>query len=154
MSPRRSGGILLWRMREGRHEVLLGHPGGPLYAKKDADMWTVLKGEIEPGEDAIEVARREFEEETAHPTPDGEVLDLGEIRQKGGKVVTAWAIEGDLDPALARSNTFEMEWPPHTGRFAEFPEIDRVEWFDILSARTKIKAAQIPFLERLVASTS
>ena len=85
----------------------------------------------------------------AHPAPDGDVLELGEIRQKGGKVVVAWAIEGDLDPALARSNTFEMEWPPHTGRFAAFPEIDRVEWFDLDTARTKIKAAQIPLLERL-----
>lgn len=147
--PRRSGGILLWRKREGRPEVLLGHPGGPLFTKKDADTWSVLKGEIEPGEDPFEVARREFEEETGQPPPDGEAVDLGEIRQKGGKVVTAWAIVGDLDPAQATSNTFEMEWPPHSGRFAEFPEIDRVEWFDLDTARTKIKEAQIPFLERL-----
>jgi predicted NUDIX family NTP pyrophosphohydrolase len=146
---RRSAGILLWRKHDGELEVLLGHPGGPLFAKKDADTWTVLKGEIEPGEDALDVARREFEEESGHPAPPGDVVELGEIRQKGGKVVVAWAIEGDLDPALARSNTFEMEWPPHTGRFAEFPEIDRVEWFDLDTARSKIKAAQIPLLERL-----
>ena len=146
---RRSAGILLWRKHDGDLEVLLGHPGGPLFAKKDADTWTVLKGEIEPGEDALDVARREFEEESGHPAPHGDVLELGEIRQKGGKVVVAWAIEGDLDPALARSNTFEMEWPPHTGRFAAFPEIDRVEWFDLDTARAKIKAAQIPLLERL-----
>ncbi len=146
---RRSAGILLWRKRDGDLEVLLGHPGGPLFAKKDADPWPVLKGEIAPGEDELDVARREFEEESGHPTPDGDVLELGEIRQKGGKVVVAWAIEGDLDPALARSNTFEMEWPPHSGRFAAFPEIDRVEWFDLDTARTKVKAAQIPLLERL-----
>jgi len=151
---RRSGGILLWRKRDGHLEVLLGHPGGPLYAKKDADIWSVLKGEIEPGEDALEVARREFEEETGHVPPDGEVIDLGEIRQKGGKVVTAWALEGDLDPALARSNTFEMEWPPHSGRAATFPEIDRVAWFDLDTARTKIKAAQIPLLERAADAVS
>jgi predicted NUDIX family NTP pyrophosphohydrolase len=146
---RRSGGILLWRMRDGRPEVLLGHPGGPLFAKKDADTWTVLKGEIEEGEDPLAVARREFEEESGQPPPEGDALDLGEIRQKGGKLVTAWAIEGQLDPGIAMSNTFEMEWPPRSGKLAEFPEIDRVEWFDLDTARTKIKAAQIPLLERL-----
>jgi predicted NUDIX family NTP pyrophosphohydrolase len=151
---RHSGGILLWRMREGRPEVLLGHPGGPLFAKKDVDTWSVLKGEIEAGEDPMEVARREFEEETGQSPPDGEALELGEIRQKGGKLVSAWALEGELDPALAVSNTFEMEWPPHSGRFAEFPEIDRVEWFDLETARSKIKAAQIPFLERLEESVA
>jgi predicted NUDIX family NTP pyrophosphohydrolase len=146
---RRSGGILLWRRRGGSLEVLLGHPGGPLFAKKDADTWTVLKGEIEAGEDPFEVARREFQEETGHPAPDGDVLVLGEITQKGGKVVAAWAVEGDLDPALAFSNTFEMEWPPRSGRTATFPEIDRVEWFDLDTARSKVKAAQIPLLDRL-----
>jgi predicted NUDIX family NTP pyrophosphohydrolase len=151
---RHSGGILLWRMRKGRPEVLLGHPGGPLFAKKDADTWSVLKGEIEPGEDPLRVARREFEEETGQSPPDGEALELGEITQKGGKLVSAWALEGELDPALAVSNTFEMEWPPHSGRFAEFPEIDRVEWFDLGTARSKIKAAQIPFLERLEESVA
>jgi predicted NUDIX family NTP pyrophosphohydrolase len=151
---RHSGGILLWRMREGGPEVLLGHPGGPLFTRKDADTWSVLKGEIEPGEDPMEVARREFEEETGQSPPDGEALELGEIRQKGGKLVSAWALEGELDPALAVSNTFEMEWPPHSGRFAEFPEIDRVEWFDLGTARSKIKAAQIPFLERLEESVA
>jgi predicted NUDIX family NTP pyrophosphohydrolase len=151
---RHSGGILLWRMREGRPEVLLGHPGGPLFAKKDVDTWSVLKGEIEAGEDPLLVARREFEEETGQSPPDGEALELGKITQKGGKLVSAWALEGELDPALAVSNTFEMEWPPHSGRFAEFPEIDRVEWFDLGTARSKIKAAQIPFLERLEESVA
>jgi predicted NUDIX family NTP pyrophosphohydrolase len=146
---RRSAGILLWRRRDGHLEFLLGHPGGPLFARKDADTWSVLKGEIEPGEDPLEVARREFEEETGHPAPDGDALELGEIRQKGGKVVIAWALEGELDPSLAVSNTFEMEWPPRSGRTAAFPEIDRVEWFDLEKARIKVKAAQIPLLERL-----
>jgi len=97
----------------------------------------------------LDVARREFEEETGHPAPDGDALELGEIRQKGGKVVIAWALEGDLDPSLAVSNTFEMEWPPRGGRTASFPEIDRVEWFDLDTARIKVEAAQIPLLERL-----
>lgn len=134
--------------------MLLGHPGGPYFAKKDADTWTVLKGEIEPGEDPLDVARREFEEETGRPAPRGEPRALDEIRQRGGKVVTAWALEGDLDPEKAISNSFEMEWPPRSGRLVEFPEIDRVEWFDLETARTKINAAQIPFLDRLGAFVS
>ena len=150
---RRSAGILLWRRSQGSLEVLLGHPGGPLFAKKDEDHWSILKGEIEPGEEEeLAVARREFEEETGHPVPDGPTVELGEIQQKGGKFVVAWAVEGDLDPAAAASNTFEMEWPPRSGRLTSFPEIDRVGWFDLLTARVKVKAAQTPFLDRLVAS--
>jgi predicted NUDIX family NTP pyrophosphohydrolase len=148
-SSRTSAGILLWRRLDGRLEVLLGHPGGPFYAKKDADTWSILKGEFDPSEDPVAVARREFEEETGHPAPAGPLLELGQVRQRAGKVVTAWAIEGDLDPAAAVSNTFEMEWPPHSGKKQEFPEIDRVEWFDVPSARDKIRSAQIPFLDRL-----
>jgi predicted NUDIX family NTP pyrophosphohydrolase len=147
---RRSGGILLWRRRGEHLEVLLGHPGGPLFARRDAGVWSVLKGEIEPGEDALAVARREFQEETDHPAPDGEEIALGEIRQRGGKVVEAWALEGDLDPAQARSNTFRTEWPPRSGRFREYPEIDRVEWFGIDDARDKVNPAQVLLLERLV----
>jgi predicted NUDIX family NTP pyrophosphohydrolase len=147
---RRSGGILLWRRRGEHLEVLLGHPGGPLFARRDAGVWSVLKGEIEPGEDALAVARREFQEETDHPAPDGEEIALGEIRQRGGKVVEAWALEGDLDPAQARSNTFRMAWPPRSGRFGEYPEIDRVEWFGIDDARDKVNPAQVLLLERLV----
>ena len=154
-SSRTSAGILLWRRRNGRIEVLLGHPGGPYFARKDADAWTVLKGEVETGEDLVAVARREFAEETGHPLPDGTpLLELGEIRQKYGKVVLAWAAEGDLDPATAVSNTYEMEWPPRSGRMQEFPEIDRVAWFDLEEARVKIKAAQAPFLDRLEAAAS
>ena len=140
---------MLWRTRSGRIEVLLGHPGGPFFAGKDADTWTVLKGEAEPGEDLLGVARREFAEETGHQVPDGPATELGEIRQKGGKVVIAWAIEGDLDPETALSNSFAMEWPPRSGRIREFPEIDRVEWLDMPTARAKIKGAQVPLLDRL-----
>ena len=148
-SGRTSAGILLWRSRGGRLEVLLGHPGGPYFAGKDADHWTVLKGEVDPGEDLLAVARREFEEETGHPLPEGPTIELGEIRQKSGKRVLAWAVEGDLEPQAAVSNSFEMEWPPRSGRMREFPEIDRVEWFGPYDARDKIKSAQAPFLDRL-----
>lgn len=129
--------------------MLLGHPGGPYFSSKDADHWTVLKGEADPGEDLLAVARREFEEETGSPTPEGPAIELGEIRQKSGKRVLAWAVEGDLDTQSAVSNSFEMEWPPRSGRMREFPEIDRVEWFGLDDARDKIKAAQAPFLDRL-----
>jgi predicted NUDIX family NTP pyrophosphohydrolase len=146
---RTSAGVLLWRERVGRLEVLLGHPGGPYFAGKDADHWTVLKGEVDPGEDLLAVARREFEEETGHRLPEGPAIELGEIRQKSGKRVLAWAMEGDLDTETAMSNSFEMEWPPRSGRMREFPEIDRVEWFGLEDAREKIKAAQAPFVDRL-----
>jgi predicted NUDIX family NTP pyrophosphohydrolase len=148
-SGRTSAGILLWRSRGGRLEVLLGHPGGPYFSGKDAGHWTVLKGEVDPGEDRLAVARREFEEETGTPPPEGPAIELGEIRQKSGKRVRAWAVEGDLDTRAAVSNSFEMEWPPRSGRMREFPEIDRVEWFGLDDARDKIKAAQAPFLDRL-----
>jgi predicted NUDIX family NTP pyrophosphohydrolase len=149
---RTSAGVLLWRRGASGLEVLLGHPGGPLWAKKDAGHWTVVKGEIDPGEAPEDVARREFKEETGDDLPDGPMVELGEIRQKSGKVVLAWAVEGDLDPATAVSNTFTMEWPPHSGRRAEFPEIDRVEWFDLDEARRRIKDAQATFIDRLVAA--
>jgi predicted NUDIX family NTP pyrophosphohydrolase len=148
-SGRTSAGILLWRRRDGRLQVLLGHPGGPYFARKDADHWTVLKGEVDPGEEVLVVARREFEEETGHAAPKGPAIELGDIRQKSGKRVLAWAVEGDLDPETAVSNTFEMEWPPRSGRIREFPEIDRVAWFELGEARVKIKARQAAFLERL-----
>ena len=144
-----SAGILLWRRGRTGVEVLLGHPGGPYFARKDAGDWTVLKGEAEPGEELLDVARREFAEETGSMAPEGPALELGEIRQRSGKRVVTWALEGDLDPNAAVSNTFEMEWPPRSGRLRSFPEIDRVGWFDLAEARTKIKAAQAPFLDRL-----
>jgi predicted NUDIX family NTP pyrophosphohydrolase len=151
-SGRTSAGILLWRRPEGRLEVLLAHNGGPYWVKKDHGHWTVLKGEAEPGEELEAVARREFAEETGHDLPDGPLVHLGEIRQKSGKRVIAWAVEGDLDPSTAVSNTFAMEWPPRSGRMQEFPEIDRVEWFDPDEARRRLKAAQVPFLDRLEAA--
>jgi predicted NUDIX family NTP pyrophosphohydrolase len=146
---RLSAGILLFRERDGRLEVLLGHPGGPFFAKKDEGSWTVLKGEADPGEELPAVARREFAEETGQEPPDSTMLELGEVRQRGGKTVVAWALAGDLDPVAARSNTFEMEWPPRSGRTGEFPEIDRVEWFDLETAQRKILPAQASFLDRL-----
>jgi predicted NUDIX family NTP pyrophosphohydrolase len=151
-SGRTSAGILLWRLRGGALEVLLAHNGGPFWVRKDHGHWTIPKGEVEPGEELAAVARREFAEETGHQLPDGPQIELGEIRQKSGKVVLGWAVEGDLDPATAVSNTFEMEWPPRTGRIAVFPEIDRVEWFGLDEARARLKAAQVPFLERLEAA--
>ena len=148
--PRRSAGILLWRRDDdGTIEVLLGHPGGPYFAKKDADVWSILKGEYDSSEDPFEVAKREFREECGHHAPDGPPIDLGEIRQKGGKLVVAWALEGNIDPASASSNTFPMEWPPRSGRTIQVPEIDRVAWFALDPAREKLKAAQHPLLDRL-----
>jgi predicted NUDIX family NTP pyrophosphohydrolase len=148
-ASRLSAGILLVRRTEGGVEVLLGHPGGPFFARRDAGVWSILKGEVEPGEDPLAVARREFEEETGHRPPEGPFMPLGEVRQAGGKTVVAWAVQGDLDPADASSNTFEMEWPPRSGRLASFPEIDRVAWFDLRGARVKLNAAQGEFLDRL-----
>ncbi len=152
MTTRTSAGILLYRLRDGAVEFLLAHPGGPYFAGKDAGAWTIPKGEPEPGEELLAVARREFEEETGHPVADDPVIDLGSIVQKGGKVVFAWAVEGELDPAAAHSNPFEMEWPPGSGTRRSFPEIDRVAWFDPVAARVSIKATQIPLLERLEAT--
>jgi predicted NUDIX family NTP pyrophosphohydrolase len=151
-SGRTSAGIMLWRRTAEGLDVLLGHNGGPLFARKNEGHWTVLKGEVEAGEDLRAVARREFTEETGHEVPDGPMIELGQIRQRSGKVVMAWAIEGDLDPDTAVSNTFELEWPPGSGRIQAFPEIDRVAWFELPEARRMIKRAQAPFLDRLEAS--
>ena len=149
-----SAGILLWRRRKGRVEVLLGHPGSPFSSHKDKGAWTVLKGEIHPGEQPATVARREFEEETGHPIEhEAPMVELGGIQQNSGKVVVAWAVEGDLDPGSAVSNTFDIEWPPGSGRIEEFPEIDRVAWFGLKKGRVKIKGAQEPFLDRLDRAT-
>jgi predicted NUDIX family NTP pyrophosphohydrolase len=148
---RNSAGIVLYRRASGgRIEVLLGHPGGPYWESKDEGAWGIPKGEIdEPDEDPLTVARREFEEETGHPAPVGGEIALGEIRKKSGKVVTAWAVEGDLDPATAHSNTFPMEWPPRSGRFIDVPEFDRVAWFSVEDARSRMRGAEWPLVERL-----
>jgi predicted NUDIX family NTP pyrophosphohydrolase len=160
MAARQSAGILLFRRpgAGGEPEVLLGHPGGPLFARRDEGHWSIPKGEPdEAEEDLLAVARREFAEEvgSAAPAcqPDGSApLPLGSIVQKGGKVVIAWAIEGELDPAAARSNAFELEWPPRSGRYESFPELDRVAWFAPDEARRRVKPAQIPFIDRLIAA--
>jgi predicted NUDIX family NTP pyrophosphohydrolase len=152
VASRVSAGILLFRRRPEGLEVLLAHPGGPLFARKDAGHWTIPKGEVEAGEELLAVARREFSEETGQAPPDEDVIELGSIVQKGGKVVHGWAIEGDLDPTMAVSNTFELTWPPRTGRRELFPEIDRVEWFGPDEARRRIKETQIPLIERLEAA--
>jgi len=146
-----SAGILLYRRgADGeRLEVLLAHPGGPWFAAKDAGHWSIPKGEAHEDESLLDVARREFTEETGHDVPSTPPIEIGSIVQKGGKRVHAWAVEGDLDPEVAHSNLFETEWPPRSGRRAQFPEIDRVAWFDPEEARRMIKPTQIPLLERL-----
>jgi predicted NUDIX family NTP pyrophosphohydrolase len=148
---RRSAGILLHRPGAAGPEVLLVHPGGPFWAKRDDGAWSIPKGEHDDGEDPLACARREFAEELGSPPPDdGQPLELGEVRQRGGKVVRAWAIEGDLDATATTSNTFTMEWPPRSGAMREFPEIDRAEWFALDAARAKILPAQAPLLDRLL----
>ena len=131
--------------------MLLAHPGGPYFARKDAGHWTIPKGEPDGEQDLLVVARREFEEETGIAPPSGPVIDLGSIVQKGGKVVRAWGVEGDLEPEAAVSNTFELEWPLGSGRRATFPEIDRVAWFDLAEARRRVKSTQVPLIDRLAA---
>jgi predicted NUDIX family NTP pyrophosphohydrolase len=126
------------------------HPGGPFWVRRDVGAWSIPKGEYEPGEDPLDAARREFEEELGTPPPsDPEPEDLGEVRQKGGKRVRAWAIPGELDTATVTSNTFEMEWPPRSGNRIEVPEVDRAEWFSLEDAREKLNPAQVPLLDRL-----
>ena len=144
-----SAGLLMYRMREGQPEVFLAHPGGPLFKNKDEGHWSIPKGETEPGEELLEAAVREFREETG-VEPRGPFIQLGSVKQKGGKMVHAWAFAGDRDESGPfRSNTFEMEWPSMSGKVATFPEIDRVAFFSIEEARRKLKEAQHPFLDRL-----
>jgi predicted NUDIX family NTP pyrophosphohydrolase len=149
VTAKRSAGLLLYRLREGRLEVFIAHMGGPFWASKDEGSWSIVKGEYEDDEDPFEAACREFEEETGSTAPAGRALELGEIRQSGGKRVVAWGIEGDFDPANLRSNTFTLEWPRGSGRLREFPEIDRAEWFDAATARRKLLKGQVPFIEAL-----
>jgi predicted NUDIX family NTP pyrophosphohydrolase len=148
---KRSAGILLYRRGPGGVEVLLVHPGGPLWARRDAGAWSIPKGEYDDAEDPLAVAQREFEEETGQRPPTAGLVALGEVRQKGGKVVSAWAAPGDLDPEAITSNTFTMEWPPRSGTRREFPEVDRAGWFDLDTARKKLMAAQDGLVDRLVA---
>ena len=147
--PARSAGILLHRRHHGVREVLLVHPGGPFWARKDAGAWSIPKGEYADGEDPQACARREFEEELGTPLAAAELTELGSVRQRNGKVVVAFAAEGDLDAAGIRSNTFELEWPPRSGTIREFPEVDRAAWFDLETAREKLIEAQAALLDRL-----
>jgi predicted NUDIX family NTP pyrophosphohydrolase len=148
-----SAGILMFKRRDGELLVLLSHPGGPFWENRDAGAWTIPKGELDADEEPEAAARREFEEEMGKPS--GELLSpLGEITQKGGKRVIAFAVEGDFDVTSLRSNTFEMEWPPRSGRKESFPEVDQAQWMTIAQARTKILPSQIELLQRLVELTS
>jgi len=146
--PKQSAGLLLYRQKERGLEVLLVHPGGPFWAKKDLGAWSIPKGEYTAEEEALAAARREFEEETGMRI-DGDCIDLGTIRQAGGKLVTAWAQKGDLDPARLKSNLVKMQWPPRSGKTIEFPEVDRGAWFTLPEAHERILASQRPLLERL-----
>jgi predicted NUDIX family NTP pyrophosphohydrolase len=145
-----SAGLLMFRRRHSGLEVLLVHPGGPFWRKKDLGAWSIAKGEYTEGETALEAAKREFEEETGIK-PAGEFIPLDEIRQPSGKIITAWAFEGDCSPKEIRSNLFTMEWPPKSGKTQEFPEVDRAAWFSLEDARTRILKGQAGFLDRLIA---
>jgi len=149
--PKTAAGLLLYRRRSLGVEVLLAHPGGPFWARKDLGAWTIPKGEIDPGEDPVSAARREFREEIGLDVT-APVEPLGQIKQPGGKIVLIWTAEGDFDPARLASNTFEMEWPKGSGHMRLFPEVDRAAWFDLGEARRRILPGQAPFLEALVAS--
>jgi predicted NUDIX family NTP pyrophosphohydrolase len=154
VATKHSSGILLFRDREGTTEFLLVHPGGPYWTKRDEGAWSIPKGGLEGEEDSREAALRELDEELGAAAPDldlAELIELGQVRQRGGKVVDAWGAEGDFDPAALASNRFEMEWPPRSGREVEFPEVDRADWFDLEGARRKLLPAQGEFLDRLLA---
>ena len=144
-----SAGLVLYRRRDGKLEVLLVHPGGPFWQKRDDGAWSIPKGEIAENEIGIEVARREFHEELGVTAPEGEPTPLGAVRQSGGKTVHAWALSGDVDVTKTTSNTFELEWPPRSGKMQTFPEVDRAVWFDVDTARRKLLPAQWIFIDRL-----
>ena len=146
-----SAGILLYRVGTGGPEVLIAHPGGPFWARKDDGAWSIVKGLVADGEDLWTTAQREFREEAGMDVPAGQPVDLGTLKQRGGKVVTAFGVEADLDVTNAASNTFEIEWPPKSGVMAAFPEVDRIEWFGIAQARTKLLPSQHPFLDAVEA---
>ncbi len=148
----RSAGIVLYRRAGDGLEVLLVHPGGPVWARRDAGVWSIPKGEYGDEEEPLAAARREFAEELGSPAPEGDALALGEIRQKSGKRVVAWALAGEMDAEAIQSNTFTMQWPPRSERMQEFPEVDRAQWFGLAEARKKLNPAQVPLLERLARS--
>ncbi|QFZ20072.1 NUDIX domain-containing protein [Saccharothrix syringae] len=154
MTGKRSAGIVLHRRVDGELQVLLGHMGGPYWAGRDAGAWSIPKGMPEDGEEPLDTARREFTEELGLPVPDGEPRPLGEVRQAGGKLVQAWALAGDLDPDQVVPGTYTVEWPRGSGRYRRFPELDRVAWFPLVEARTKIVKAQAELLDRLEADVA
>lgn len=145
--PRSSAGIMLYRRRSSVLEVLIAHPGGPYWARKDDGAWSIVKGELIDGEDPWTCAEREFREEVGLELPAGDRVELGTVKQRGGKIVTAFGVNADLDVTDARSNTFEMEWPPKSGKVASFPEVDRIEWFTLEQAAVKLPDSQHPFLD-------
>jgi predicted NUDIX family NTP pyrophosphohydrolase len=147
--PKLSAGLLLYRVRDGVVEVLIGHPGGPFWARKDDGAWSIPKGEYTDGEDPWPAAQREFEEEVGLAPPPGPRLNLGQVKQPSGKVLTVYAVRGDLDITDAHSNTFELEWPRGSGRIKAFPEIDRLGWFSLSNARVKLLKGQLPVLDHL-----
>jgi predicted NUDIX family NTP pyrophosphohydrolase len=149
--PKLSAGVLLYRIRDGVAEILIAHPGGPFWARKDDGAWSIPKGEYPQDEDPWAAAQREFSEELGLAVPAGPRIDLGALKQPSGKVVTAFAVRGDLDVGDARSNTFELEWPKGSGRVREFPEVDRVEWFTVAQARSKVLKGQRAYLDLLMA---
>ena len=149
--PKRSAGLLLYRVRDGVVEVLIGYPGGPFWARRDDGAWSILKGEYIDGEDPWVAAQREFTEETGLVPPSGARIDFEPVRQPSGKILTAFAVQADLDVTDAHSNTFEMEWPKGTGTLHEFPEVDRVQWFSVEQARVKLLTGHRPILDRLMA---
>jgi predicted NUDIX family NTP pyrophosphohydrolase len=149
-TSRRSAGLLLHRRRDGGLEVLLVHPGGPAWARRDIGAWSIPKGEYRPDEDPLAAARREFAEELGSPPPHGDPVDLGEVRQKSGKYVRAWSLEADFDASSITSNTFPFQWPPRSGKWIQIPEVDRAEWFGLVEAREKINPAQVALIDRLV----
>ena len=146
--PRRSAGLMMYRRRSSVLEVFLVHPGGPFFAKKDLGAWTIPKGEYREDEDPLQAAKREFQEETGFTVAES-FVDLGSVKQAGGKIVSAWAFEGDCDPCKLISNCCEVEWPPRSGQLMEIPEVDRGAWFSVDEARERIKPSQIPLLNRL-----
>ncbi len=148
--PKRSAGVLLYRVTDGSVDVLIGHPGGPFWAKKDEGAWSIPKGEYVEGEDPWAAAQREFREELGKQLPDGPRIDLGPLKQPSGKIITAFAVGGDLDLDGTVSNTFELEWPKGSGNVREYPEIDRVGWFCVSEARSKLLKGQRPLLDRLL----
>jgi predicted NUDIX family NTP pyrophosphohydrolase len=145
---KKSAGILLYRFRKGKLQVFLVHPGGPFWARKDKAAWSIPKGEFDDSEDPLEAAKREFQEETGMPV-NGDFIDLGGCRQPGRKIIRAWAVEGDCDPAAIKSNTFEMEWPPKSGKYKSFPEVDKAGWFSAGDAKEKLHKGQVVLIDRL-----